>query len=89
MCYGQEINSALRAARKRHTCHWCGERIEPKTKYFYWFGIVDGDTSHTKVHPECQAVIDENVRPGTCWIPFTGQPRGAYNSELETVTDAF
>jgi len=39
-------------ARKRHQCWWCGESIEPGTKYVRWL-CKDGDVVQVKVHPEC------------------------------------
>lgn len=82
MCYGQEINSALRQARKKHRCDWCGEPIEPKTKYWSWFGIVEGDVSSTKTHPECEKAGQEYVREtGTCWVIGDCQPRGGIDWE--------
>ena len=82
MCYGQEISNALRRARKRHTCDWCGELIEPKTKYLSWFGIVDGEAGSTKLHQECSdaAQIFYREYPGECWLPWN-QPRGRFDPE--------
>lgn len=83
MCYAQEINHALRAARKTHICDWCGEKIEPKTKYWRWFGIVEGDLSDTKLHPECErASMDYVAETGTCWLLGAGHPRGAIDWEI-------
>lgn len=83
MCYAQEINSALRRARKQHVCDWCSEPIEPKTKYFWWFGIVEGDAVNTTLHPECETASTEySSELGVCWYANTGQPRGAINWDL-------
>lgn len=83
MCYGTEINSALRRARKEHVCDWCGEKIEPKTKYRTWFGIVEGDVSNSKTHPECDEASNEYVgETGACWVLGMGQPRGGIDWEL-------
>jgi len=84
MCYGQEISNALVRARKKHSCDWCSEPIEPKTKYWKWFGIVDGDPSATKMHPECEAALAEANTDSMCWILNSGQPRGGFNEELDT-----
>lgn len=83
MCYGTEINRALRSARKPHTCDWCGERIEKKSKYWAWFGIVEGDASYTKTHPECEGPSKEYAAEmDGCWYPGQGQPRGGINWDL-------
>jgi len=84
MCYGQEISNAMVRARKPHVCDWCGESIEPKTKYWKWVGIVEGDPSSTKMHPECeQAVSEQQKKNGfeSCWVIERNQPRGGYDEE--------
>jgi len=84
MCYGQEINSALRVARKQHRCDWCNEPIEPKTKYLRWFGIVEGDLSSSRQHPECEKASSEwSNKTGACWILGWGQPRGRIDWEMD------
>lgn len=84
MCYGQEISNALRRARKEHVCDWCEELIEPKTKYFAWFGIVYSDPVSTKLHPECVNATKEffAVYPDECWMIPAGQPRGKFDPEV-------
>lgn len=84
MCYGQEINSALRVARKGHKCMWCGEPIEKKTKYFYWFGLVVGEPQTTKLHPECQDAINANevADYDGCYYLEGNQPRGGFDEKI-------
>lgn len=85
MCYGQEINVAVRAARKIHTCSWCGEKIEVKTKYKRWFGVVNRDVSVTKMHEECDKAFEDNLDQVTdgdgCWYSVTWQPRGGFDPD--------
>ncbi len=82
MCYGQEISNALRRARKLHVCSWCSEKIEPKTKYFNWFGIVDGDPSNIKLHTECEEASEKFFAsyPGECWTVGQHQ-RGEFDPD--------
>ena len=40
-------------ARKRHRCHWCGERIEKGAMYESTFIVWEGDPWTRKLHPEC------------------------------------
>ena len=87
MCYGQEISNALVRARKQHVCDWCGEKIEPKTKYWRWFGVVEGDASTTKMHEECSEALERMGRElggPICYTVPAGQPRGSYDRELDT-----
>ena len=47
-------------AKKRHKCIWCGEGIEPWTKYVREASVYDGDFQDHKWHAECleQCQID-------------------------------
>lgn len=58
-------DTQTRAARKRHWCDWCFERIEPGEKYSYYFGpTVDGDVGQYRRHRECR----EARHPDTVYI---------------------
>lgn len=51
----------IKAARKRHRCDWCGERIEigdPYTRY-RWFD--SGDAGTVRMHPECNAAMNDEI----------------------------
>jgi len=52
---------SMTTARKRHTCLWCGEPIEPSETYrreTVW--DPDNDGPHTwKAHPECDRAWHE------------------------------
>jgi len=82
MCYGQVINSGLRAARKKHQCDWCRETIEPKIRYFFWVGTVEGDFNFTKMHEECDKAYKEyvDIYDYDCLLP-DNQPRGRVDWE--------
>jgi len=84
MCYGQEISNALRRARKDHQCDWCSEKIEAKTKYFAWFGIIEREPASTKLHPECKEAAKGffDLYPDECWMVPAGQPRGKLDPEM-------
>lgn len=46
----------IKSAKKKHSCDWCGERIEPGSSYFRWrfFSQSHRDEFGTcKLHPEC------------------------------------
>lgn len=81
MCYAQEIGSAWRMARKSHTCSWCGELIEKTTRYFRWFGIVEGDAGESKLHPECEEASQQWPQEWGCWVLYE-QPRGALPEDM-------
>lgn len=49
----QILSSGHRTARKQHRCIWCGEAIEPKTRYAHTAGIFDGEFQDNKFHVEC------------------------------------
>ncbi len=83
MYYGETLNQVVRMARKRHTCDWCHEAIEPKTKYNFWVGIIDHEFNKTKMHPECDEVWNDYVTETLdCLLPYQAQPRGKIDWEL-------
>lgn len=52
----------IKAARKNHRCHWCGERINKGESYHVWKGIYEGDFSVFKTHPECNAAAERTMK---------------------------
>ena len=63
------------AARKRHRCSWCGQRIEAGSVYTRTVGIHDGDFQVGKFHPECDAAATEEFRldPGFEYLPYDNE----------------
>lgn len=65
------------AARKRHRCDWCWERIEVGQPYKRWRWYDSGDASTVRVHPECSDAISacdpRDMEDG--WMPGDN-PRG-------------
>jgi len=82
MCHAETINSGLRFARKQHNCSWCGEKIEPKIRYFFWIGLVDGDFGETKMHKECDEAYQKYSEDAwdQCFEMYS-QPRGVFDPE--------
>lgn len=58
-------------AIKQHRCSWCGEAINPGetySRYRYW----DRDEAGTvKMHPECDADMQEEARISGGWIEWS------------------
>lgn len=53
----------INAARKRHQCDWCNERIEVGDSYvrYLWLDAA-GDAQPTKLHPECRRAVSAMAR---------------------------
>ena len=47
----------IKACRKPHQCHWCGEQVAKGQPAVYVAGLWDGDFGSSYWHPECNAVI--------------------------------
>lgn len=47
----------IKACRKPHRCHWCGELVEKGQPAVRVTGTWDGDFGQSHWHPECNAVI--------------------------------
>lgn len=54
----------VRTARKRQVCIWCGEAIEPGTRYFDERSVYDGNVQRHRWHGECKADADVEFRKG-------------------------
>lgn len=67
----------IKAARKHHTCSWCGTRIdkdEPYSRYRYFDG---GAAVTVKLHPECDDISNEvTLREGPIEFRPGDNPRG-------------
>ena len=51
-------DSKIYLAKKAHRCSWCGEQIDPKTRYRRTRAINDGRPYTEKLHPECDGAKD-------------------------------
>lgn len=49
----------IKSAKKNHRCSWCNEEIETGTPYARWINKDGGCFVVTKIHPECEAALDE------------------------------
>lgn len=47
----------IKACRKQHWCHWCGERIEIGRPAVKIAGVWNGDFGSAYWHPECDAAF--------------------------------
>ena len=57
----------VRKARKALRCIWCGERIEPGTRYFDERSVYDGNMQRHRWHGECKADADAEFKAsGEC-----------------------
>lgn len=52
----------VKAARKRHQCDWCNERIEVGGSYVRYLWKDAGDVQPTKLHPECRSAVSAMAR---------------------------
>ena len=57
-------------AKKAHSCHWCGQRIEPGELYVTYRWFNDGDAGTNKMHPECDKACVDAAREDGGWIEF-------------------
>lgn len=53
MSDGQTELEVIKAAKKKHRCSWCPERIMPGETYKRWRSFYQGDAFSNKMHPEC------------------------------------
>ncbi len=70
-----------RTAKKRHRCIWCGQGIEPGTRYHDERSAYDGRIQKHRWHPECRTASDEHFRT-------EGEEFDAYDNERPTPTPA-
>ena len=58
-------------AAKQHQCTWCGQLIEKGESHSTWKS-VDDTWFTSRMHPECEEALDEDVRLGgeTEYLPF-------------------
>lgn len=52
----------IKAAKKRHICSWCGQRIETGDAYKRWRCYDGIDAGTVKMHPECCDVCTAELR---------------------------
>lgn len=65
----------IQAARKQHTCWWCGDPIEPGETYRRWLWKDRGDVEAVKVHDDCYAAW-KTLEPGDNEVDFAEFCRG-------------
>lgn len=57
MTFRQTQTEHIKAAKKKHRCDWCGERINEGTDYYRWRHFDGGDAGTCKIHPECYSAL--------------------------------
>lgn len=58
---GEVIGEKIVKARKSHRCYWCGETIEPKTRYWRWLWVASGTIEQVKAHLACTEAWGEEA----------------------------
>lgn len=66
----------IKAAAKKHTCTWCGEKIIEGEPYKAWRWYSDGDASTCKLHDDCYDAHLERCKEGEYEFDFASNPRG-------------
>ena len=73
---------------KRHTCEYCGGKIEQGEEYQQASGMCEGEFWHCKLHPECVAAGQEYCRQYSFddgWAPGE-QARGRVDDDRSRPT---
>lgn len=78
MSHSFSTSNDIKACRKKHWCHWCGEPIEKGHPAVRIVGVWEGDFGSSHWHPECITVyrsmgykeredngVNEGFEPGT------------------------
>jgi len=53
---------SITRARKKYRCEWCGELIEKGDAYRSYRWAEDGDAGTVRLHPECSAAMDAEIK---------------------------
>lgn len=64
-------HETIKAAKKAHTCEWCGERINVGESYVRYRWFHDGEAGTNRMHPECDGACNEAARQEGGFIEFT------------------
>jgi len=70
--------TTVKAARKEHTCTYCGELILRGSSYKRWFWAEGYDSGPGTMHPECFAAFEDS---GEEYYELYGQQRPAYEEQ--------